>query len=204
MDRIGSIKVRRGIFGCVLGFVVLLAIVGLSSARHTIFHNLDYLSHTSRHQISPSKALGITPVSGNQPLTSVEVSARMGIPFIPNEGQVNERVGFYAKTLGGTVFVTKTGEIVYSLTRVEGKMQNVETQLRNPQLIRGVALKEELVGGRAKGVKGEGVAVTKVNYFGASRSKSNVPTYSVVSLGEVYKGVEIRLRAYGNNVEKLF
>jgi len=31
-------------------------------------------------------------------------------------GQANERVAFYARTFGGTVFVTKSGEIVYSLT----------------------------------------------------------------------------------------
>ena|SRR5579884_2210605 len=101
----------------------------------------------------------------------------------------------------------RMGEIVYSLTRVEGKMQDVETQLRNPQLIRGAALKEELVGGRVKGVEGEGVAITKVNYFkGNDRSKwkANISTYDLVSLGEVYKGVEIKLRAYGNKVEKLF
>ena len=37
------------------------------------------------------------------------------MPFIANNGQVNEQVRFYAKTFGGTVFVTKEGEIVYSL-----------------------------------------------------------------------------------------
>ena len=37
------------------------------------------------------------------------------VPFIANEGQVDESVAFYAKTFGGTVFVTKNGEIVYSL-----------------------------------------------------------------------------------------
>ena len=35
--------------------------------------------------------------------------------FIANNGQVDEQVAFYAKTFGGTVFVTKEGEIVYSL-----------------------------------------------------------------------------------------
>ena len=40
---------------------------------------------------------------------------RLQAPFIANNGQVDERVRFYAKTFGGTVFVTKDGEIVYSL-----------------------------------------------------------------------------------------
>ena len=57
------------------------------------------------------------------------------------------------------------------------------------------------------GVKGESQAVTRVSYFrGNDRSKwqSNIPSYDVVSLGEVYEGIEVKLKAYGNNVEKLF
>ena len=37
------------------------------------------------------------------------------MPFIANNGQMDEQVRFYAKTFGGTVFVTKDGEIVYAL-----------------------------------------------------------------------------------------
>ena len=37
------------------------------------------------------------------------------MPFIANEGQTDEKVAFYANTFGGTVFVTKDGNIVYSL-----------------------------------------------------------------------------------------
>ena len=40
---------------------------------------------------------------------------KLQMPFIANEGQVDECVAFYAKTFGGTVFVTKEGDIVYSL-----------------------------------------------------------------------------------------
>ena len=34
--------------------------------------------------------------------------------------------------------------------------------------------------------------------------RANIPTYEVVTLGEVYEGIELKLKAYGNNVEKLF
>ena len=37
-----------------------------------------------------------------------------------------------------------------------------------------------------------------------SQWESNISTYDVVSLGEVYDGIELKLKAYGNNVEKLF
>ena len=52
----------------------------------------------------------------------VEVSAKMAtmrIPFIANQGQLDEQVAFYAKTFGGTVFVTKQGELVYALPKPE-------------------------------------------------------------------------------------
>ena len=38
------------------------------------------------------------------------------IPFIENKGQIkDESVRYYAKTMGGTLFITKDGEMVYSL-----------------------------------------------------------------------------------------
>ena len=42
---------------------------------------------------------------------------KLQMPFIANNGQVDEQVEFYAKTFGGTVFVTKDGEIVYALPK---------------------------------------------------------------------------------------
>lgn len=38
------------------------------------------------------------------------------IPFIKNEEQADNNVSFYAKTFGGTVFITKEVEIVYAIT----------------------------------------------------------------------------------------
>jgi hypothetical protein len=42
----------------------------------------------------------------------------MRLPFIANQGQINEDASFYARTFGGTVFITRKGEIVYSLPRI--------------------------------------------------------------------------------------
>jgi len=148
--------------------------------------------------------------------------ARLHIPFISNQGQADKRVQFYAHTFGGAIFITNKGEIVYSLPKIEGEKSippipsfphkggkgfNSKPETRNSKLTKVLALKEELVDGKVNTINGEGEAITKVSYFkGSDRSKwkINIPTYDVVSLGEVYKGVELRLRAYGNNVEKLF
>ena len=203
---------------------------------------------------------------------------KLQIPFIANEGQADKKVAFYANTFGGTVFVTKDGEIVYALpkSRNEGtevRSQNTEAgiqdcggELHSPNVIhntepkvhdnhksyirscslgkacpepvewaectqqindlqpptsnsqthnsklvnfelQGVALKETLVGAKVKEIKGEDKSATKINYFKGNdqkKWKSNISTYDVVDLGEVYNGIELKLKAYGNNVEKLF
>src|SRR3990167_83882 len=183
---------------------------------------------------------------------------KLQIPFIANNGQVDKQVKYYAKTFGGTVFVTKEGEIVYSLPN---NSSDVETQClaslmhspngihnakckiqdtRNTSNItdrlscilhqesnipyctncllaylakhtgrdtQGVAIKETLIGGRVQEITGNEKAVTKVSYFkgnDTSQWKTNISTYDVVSLGEVYDGIELNLKAYGDNVEKLF
>src|SRR3990167_7483305 len=175
---------------------------------------------------------------------------KLQIPFIANNGQVDKQVKYYAKTFGGTVFVTKEGEIVYSLPRnssglgVRGSenqearcmiqdTRNMSNITRRVSCIlhhesntpyctncllagiakhtgrdtQGVAIKETLVGGRVQEITGNEKAVTKVSYFkgnDTSQWKTNISTYDVVSLGEVYDGIELNLKAYGDNVEKLF
>jgi hypothetical protein len=58
-----------------------------------------------------------TPVlTANEPATKPtnqefkQKTAKLHMPFIANNGQVDEQVIFYAKTFGGTVFVTKEGK----------------------------------------------------------------------------------------------
>ena len=54
---------------------------------------------------------------------------------------------------------------------------------------------------------GEQETVTRVNDFRGNDSsnwQSDLLTYQSVSFGEVYDGIDVILKAYGNNVEKLF
>jgi hypothetical protein len=80
-------------------------------------------------------------------------------------------------------------------------------EAQNPKPKGGVALKEELVGEQINGVTEQERAIIKVNYFkgeDSSKWKGTIPTYDLVSLGETYVGIELKLKAYGNNIEKLF
>ena len=119
------------------------------------------------------------------------------MPFIANEGQIDGQVAYYAKTFGGTLFVTKDGKLVYSLPK-SGEKEEVAG---------GWVLREEIVGGSVTGVKGEEQSSTNVSSFignDPSTWRKSISTYGLVSLGTVYEGIDLSLKAYGNNVEKIF
>jgi len=53
---------------------------------------------------------------------TMEKAFKIRIPFIANEGQIKDNsVRFYANTFGGTVYVTKSDQIVYSLPKFDQK-----------------------------------------------------------------------------------
>ncbi len=118
------------------------------------------------------------------------------IPFIENKGQIDEKVRFYVNTFAGTVFITDKGEIVYNLIKTEAESQERKS----------VVIKESPGSLKESEIKGINRAETKVNYFlgDKDRWKTDIPAWQEVSIGEVYEGIELKLRAYGNSVEKLF
>jgi hypothetical protein len=68
-------------------------------------------------------------------------------------------------------------------------------------------ISERWVGGKVQTIKGEEELPTKVSYFvgnDPSKHKTNLSTYRYVSLGEVWSGVEVKLKATQKTVEKLF
>ncbi len=114
---------------------------------------------------------------------------KVSLPFVENKGQLPEEVEFYASTFGGTVFVTDSGKLVYSLGGED----------------KGWVIEE--VFGSVGEVKGLERSNAVVNIFKGNKEEEwrrGIPTYEVVSMGEVARGVELRLKAYGNQVEKLF
>ncbi len=58
------------------------------------------------------------------------------MPFIANDGQTDEKVRFYAKTFGGTVFVTKEGAIVYALPNNSSELgvESLRSDVRSQRL----------------------------------------------------------------------
>ena len=123
--------------------------------------------------------------------------ARLRIPFIANEGQVSAKhVKYYATTFSGTLYVTERGEMVYALPH----------RRADKEMPAGWVLKESLIGNAAVTLQALDPSSTRVNYFVGDRTRwrSNIATYNELSLGQVYVGIGLKLRAYGKNVEKIF
>ena len=151
---------------------------------------------------NPSVAVDNTPPAllvqeSSLQRTFREKSRTIEMPFIKNVGQINQSVAFFAPTFGGTVFVSKKGELIYALPQKQSKNQ--------PS--RGVVLKETIVGLDIGDIVGQVPATTRVNFFkdnDTSKWRNNIETFRMVSLGDIYPGINLSLHAYGNNVEKLF
>ena len=105
-----------------------------------------------------------TPID-NQKSKILKKTSRIQIPFIENKGQiVNKDVSFYAKTLGGTLFVEKNGTLTYSLL-LENKGS--------------IVIKEIITNKKIK-VTGLETSPTMINYFKGndkSKWKTNIPSY---------------------------
>ncbi|MDF9409522.1 S-layer homology domain-containing protein [Pelotomaculum isophthalicicum JI] len=124
-----------------------------------------------------------------------EMQAKMAsvqVPFLPNEGQIkDERVKFYAGTFAGTVFVTNDG-LTYALPKGEDG---------------GWAVREEFAGARALAPAPVGEPGASVNYYlgdDSGKWRTNLPSYGMITLGEVYDKISVNLKAHGDNVEKIF
>ncbi len=116
------------------------------------------------------------------------------VPFIENRGQVHKEVAFYAQTFGGTFFVTTDGVMVLSIPTPEKNLKNS-------------VISEKLVGATKSKAKGWERAETVVNlYSGADPEKwfTELPTFHSLTFNDVYEGVGLDLKAYANNVEKIF
>jgi hypothetical protein len=162
--------------------------------------------HSSRERPHPAVQ---EPDSNKKSM--VQKALKLQMPFIANEGQAADDVSFYAQTFGGTAHVTKSGEIVYSFNINESeKTENKNNSRGKPpesETKKSFTLKETLVGASIMSPQGQDRATANVNYFignDKSKWKTNIPAYNTVSLGEIYEGIDLSLKAYGKTVEKVF
>ena len=120
--------------------------------------------------------------------TVIEKTASMSMPFIKNEGQADPKVKFYANTFAGTAYLTEN-DLTYVIPTEDGSF----------------VIKETPHGGYFT-PSADTPSETTVNYFKGTEENwhTDIPTYDSVSAGFVWDGVSLSLKAYGDNIEKLF
>jgi uncharacterized repeat protein (TIGR02543 family) len=179
-------------------FVALVLIGGLLS-----------LLWLASSQSTTSKSLTKAEPSNTPSMPSKEaVSAKLaGLErgWVRNEGQWDERALFSAPGYFGNTWITKDGELLHVAVKQEECKDKTEKAQACPS--KSWVISERWVGGKVQAIKGEEELQTKVSYFignDPSKHRSGLSTYRYVSLGEVWSGVEVKLKATQKTVEKLF
>ena len=120
------------------------------------------------------------------------------LPFIPNKGRYDKRVKFSAQLFCGNFFVTEN-DLTYCIVKTKNKKEKVS-------VIREVFLNKKNKAIRFSPQPQE-ESQAKVSYFignDPGKWQSGISTYNAVSLGEIYPGIEVKLKASNKNVEKVF
>lgn len=149
----------------------------------------------------------------------------MAVPFVENSGQFPEQVKFQAPLPSGSFFLTENS-LVYSFFKTyapeqgeqkhpgglvkKGKFSTPKSALPEAQSCL-ISFRELFVRENDRPVKfapyGEEQTPTSVSYFRGKDPgawKTALATYRTISLGEIYPGVNLRLKAEARNVEQVF
>ena len=116
------------------------------------------------------------------------------IPFVKNVGQVDRRVAYTADLWVGRLFVTRGGQLIYTLDGRGGTV-NILRETVNPVGANHYS-PIQIVPGPISG--------TKVNYFIGAKQLTNIPAYNEITMKNVADKIDLTLRAYKGKVEKIF
>lgn len=174
---------------CRIGLVILLAgSVGIHASE------APAANPTDMEVASETGEANSAPKSAEQPQLAAQIKA-LQVPFIASDTSGSAAEARYvAKTLAGSVLASDQG-VTYQLKQGVGTKPST------------VAIKETWIKPEAAKVSGLKPSKARFNFYkGADQRqwKRNVPAYEEVGFGQVYQGVFVTLKAYNNNVEKIF
>lgn len=142
--------------------------------------------------------------------------AQAYLPFLENVGQVMDKnVRFVARTFAGAVYVTADGALVYALPgqRAEGGIrqtdnsalrQNRKDADNKPTDVAVVC--EQWIGANQAIIQGGQRSAAKANFFfgrDPARWRSDTHAFESVEWRSIYSGIDLSVRAYGQNIEKV-
>lgn len=124
-----------------------------------------------------------------------EVLNVLNMPWISNKGQKHPDILYHTNTFLGEIGITKSHEIVYSISR-KGK---------RPILLKEAFL-NQLEPGRTQVLQTQPSKI-KANFFKGDDPENwqrETNTFERIKLRQVWRGIDVSLKAYHNNVEKEF
>src|SRR5437899_3068054 len=181
----------KSIFAVAVGLILVLSILtptGFTApAQASMFNSKVLKDHLTEQPLAePAKV-------------NSEILSKVSLPFIENLGQTDNKVKFYANTFAGTVFVTNEG-LTYSIPDPSNERSSAKETRTYSVIQEDFAGKELKISGVQKSSAG-------VSYFIGNSKKdwyTDIPTYDTLSLGTLYPGINLDLKAHGKNVEKVF
>jgi hypothetical protein len=130
--------------------------------------------------------------------------------WVANAGQWDKRAAFSAPGYFGTTWVSKDGKLLHVTSKQQDCLKpqtSKDAAHFKPCAAQSWVLSERWVGGKVKAIRGEEELQTKVSFFlgnDPAKHRAGLPSYRYVSLGEIWPGVEVKLKATQKTVEKLF
>jgi len=137
-----------------------------------------------------------TSMKRDKPVQGSDDHGDSPLTFEANQGQTDPQVKFITRTSSYNLFLTQTEAVMkVGNQKSEVRNQNQEATEPTPDVLR-----MKLIGANpAARIEGLGKTLAVSNYFGGKDSakwRANVPTYSRVTYGQIYHGVDIVY--YGN------
>ena len=177
----------KKVFLTIVLIASLLSLVWLASSRSTASKSLTKANPSPTSSVPSKEAVSVK-------LADLERG------WVKNEGQWDEEALFSAPGYFGTTWITKDGQLLHVAVKKEECREKACPS-------KSWVISERWVGGKVQAITPEEELPTKVSYFignDSSKHKTNLPTYRYVSLGEVWSGIEVKLKATQKTVEKLF
>lgn len=213
----------RCLLACLLAILIIVLLpsdTGLRSSSPILMEGWGLTSLESSNRVKcavpTDRAEGPTlsrPVSkGKEVAASQKLLAafhQLPLSFIPNRGQVDERVKFYGRS-GSASFFFARDEVVYafvqrgkeaSLRKVSRSVPTEDSGRQGERKIRGHAVRIQFIGANPDPmIEGGEKLPGKVNYFignDPAQWQRGLPTYGQVRYRELWPGIDLIYRGTG-------
>ncbi len=120
--------------------------------------------------------------------------SKLALPFIQNIGQTSNDIAYYSQIQNGTVFIDTSGGFIYKFLGENSK---------------NIAFKESFTTNTTQKLnpQGKDQTTTSVNYLKGNdpnKWQTNVPNYTTIDLGSIAQNIDLSVKAYSKNFEKIF